>query len=254
MSRLTGGDTYFSHSKAVAMEGGPEISVIIPALNEEKYLGRTLDGLRRQSFKNFETIVVDGGSRDSTRRIAGRYAKVIIERRPGIGRGRNAGAARARGSILVFIDADTKPSPSLLKEYHLALGSGNAVAATGPILPLEKSSRRINLGFKLVSVFMVRVSILIGRPSIVGSNFAVRKDVFDRLGGFKNSLITYEDWELSHRLKKSGRVLYVPNALAYTSARRVLAWGTFHYFAYHLKNAALYNLFKKARKDYAPVR
>ncbi len=232
----------------------PAISVIIPALNEEKYIECSLEGLARQSFKDFETIVVDGGSKDRTREIARRHAKVIMERRRGVSRARNAGAARARGGILVFIDADTRPSSMLLAAYRRALDGWNSVAATGPILPLEKTSRRLRLGFRLVSVLLVRTSILIGRPSIVGSNFAVKKAVFDKVGGFNCSLMTYEDWDLSNRLKKVGKITYASDALAYASARRILAWGTLRYFTYHLKNIALYHLFKKPRRDYAPVR
>ena len=56
----------------------PKISVIIPALNEEKYIRHSLDGLSHQTFKDFEIIVVDSNSKDRTRQIAKKYAKVIV--------------------------------------------------------------------------------------------------------------------------------------------------------------------------------
>ncbi|MCL5427597.1 MAG: glycosyltransferase family 2 protein, partial [Candidatus Marsarchaeota archaeon] len=93
----------------------PEISVVVPAVNEERYIGYMFEGLSRQVFRNFEVIVVDGNSTDKTRDIArANGAKVIIEKRRGIGRARNVGAMTARGRIIVFIDADTKPSPTFL--------------------------------------------------------------------------------------------------------------------------------------------
>ncbi len=232
----------------------PEISVIIPALNEEKYIGRALNGLAHQSFKDFETIVVDGGSTDKTRSIARKCAVVIIERKRGVGRARNVGASCARGSILVFMDADTRPSSSLLGAYHHVFKNNRIVAATGPIKPLERTSRRLSIGFSFVSVFLIRFSMLIGRPSMVGSNFAVKKEAFDKVGGFDSNLITYEDLVLSNELKKTGKIAYVPSALVYTSARRVLAWGIRRYFVYHLGNMIHYHLFKKPKRDYAPIR
>ena len=120
-----------------------KISVIIPALNEEKYILHSLEGLKKQSFKDFEVIVCDGNSTDRTREIAKKYAMVVIEKRKGMAAGRNGGARVAKGDILVFLDADTKPSKDLLKVYSNAFTNGT-VAATGPILPLEK-----NLGASL---------------------------------------------------------------------------------------------------------
>ena len=74
------------------MKSDVAISVIIPALNEEKYIRYVFEGLRSQTFKDFETIVVDGNSTDRTREIARKYAHVIIDKHTGIGRARNSGA------------------------------------------------------------------------------------------------------------------------------------------------------------------
>ena len=161
------------------MRTDPEISVIIPAMNEEKYIGFPLKGFRNQSFRNFEVIVVDGGSKDDTVKISKRYgAKVLVERKKGISPARNRGAEAAKGEILVFLDADTKPSRNLLAVYRKVFADKGVIAATGPILPLEDAGFRIRNGYKFVSIFFVKNSIRMGRPSIVGSNFAVRKSVF----------------------------------------------------------------------------
>lgn len=233
----------------------PEISVIIPAFNEQKYIRNSLGGLREQTFKNFETVVVDGNSSDNTRKIAHEYgAKVVVEKRKGIGRARNRGAAVAKGSILVFLDADTRPSRNLLKVYRNAFAKMKIVAATGPIEPLEKTSRRVRMGFKFVSVFFVKSSILVGRPSVVGLNFAVRKSAFRRVGGFNEKYATYEDWDLSLRLRRAGRIEYLDNALAYTSARRIEAWGISGFFRYHVGNMARYHVLRKPKEYYEPIR
>lgn len=83
------------------------VSVIIPAYNEEKYIGKCLNSLREQTFNNFETIIVDDGSTDSTRQIAENYGvRVFSLSHGGPGRARNYGASKAHGKILVFLDAD----------------------------------------------------------------------------------------------------------------------------------------------------
>jgi glycosyltransferase involved in cell wall biosynthesis len=231
-----------------------KVSVVIPALNEEKYIGYTFDGLGRQSFKDFEVIVADAGSADKTREIARKYgAKVVIERRKGIARGRNAGAKVAKGDILIFLDADTKPSPRLIESYVKGL-KGDVVAATGPILPLEKTKKSIRWGYKFVSILFVKLAIKIGRPTIVGSNFAVRRNAFEKVGGFNSNLITYEDWDLSKRLKKYGKIIYIDDAVVYTSARRIFAWGIHGFFNFHVGNMIRYNLFKKPKDEYEPIR
>lgn len=233
----------------------PEISVIIPALNEEKYITMTLDSLKEQSFQNFEVIVVDGGSTDKTREIAKRCARVIIEEKKGAGAARNTGAKYAKGNLLVFLDADTKPSKNLLRRYVRIFSKNHRiVAATGPILPIEKTNKKIHMGYKFVTIVFVKASIYMGRASIVGSNFAVRSRAFWKAGGFDESLITYEDWDLSTRLDKVGKIVYDKRASVRTSARRAMAWGVWFYFKYHMVNMFMYHVLKRSRADYEAIR
>jgi glycosyltransferase involved in cell wall biosynthesis len=238
------------------MDNKPEISVVIPALNEEKYITHVLDGLQNQTFKDFEVIVSDNGSTDGTVKVANSYpnVKVVVEKRRGISINRNTGARSAIGKNLVFLDADTKPSERLLESYYNAFKDESIIAATGPIYPLEKTKMRVDLGFKLVSVLFVRLSILLGRPSVVGLNFAVRKDAFQEVGGFNESFATYEDWDLSLRLRKKGRISYVNNALVYTSVRRIKNWGMHGFFFFHVGNILRYHFLKKPKEEYELIR
>jgi glycosyltransferase involved in cell wall biosynthesis len=84
------------------------ISVIVPTLNEEKYLGRTLRSLAEQSFCDFELIAKGGLSQDSTVEIAKEFADLVLsEKDISIGDTRNQGAKRAKGDVLAFLGADT---------------------------------------------------------------------------------------------------------------------------------------------------
>jgi glycosyltransferase involved in cell wall biosynthesis len=232
----------------------PEISVVVPAVNEERYIGYMFEGLSRQVFRNFEVIVVDGNSTDKTRDIArANGAKVIIEKRRGIGRARNVGAMTARGRIIVFIDADTKPSPTFLEAYHVGM-DGGVVAATGPILPLEDAKKTISLGYRFVSTLFVRLTINTGRPALIGSNFAVSKKAFREVHGFDVHFLTYEDWDLSARIGKLGKIKYIDDALVYTSVRRVQKWGVIGYFVFYAGNFLRYHIFKTSHKRYEQIR
>ena len=82
------------------------LSIIIPTLNEEKNLSLLLDSLEKQSFKDYEIIVADAGSKDKTKTIAKKYgAKITKGGLPA--KGKNEGAKIAKGSLLLFLDADT---------------------------------------------------------------------------------------------------------------------------------------------------
>jgi glycosyltransferase involved in cell wall biosynthesis len=96
-----------------------KISVIVPTLNEEKYIGNLLKSLTYQTFKNFEVIVVDGGSSDRTIQIAEKYgAKVIVKPRLKEFSSRNVGAEIAYGEILLFTSADVIFYPTTLEKLY----------------------------------------------------------------------------------------------------------------------------------------
>lgn len=110
---------------------------------------------------------------------------------------RNSGARAAKGRLLLFLDADTRPSPGLLETYRKVFKEDDVVAATGPVLPLEKARATVAAGYFFVSMVFVKASILLSRPCIVGSNFAVRKDSFMKAKGFNSKMITYDIRPLS---------------------------------------------------------
>src|SRR3989339_488480 len=103
----------------------PFFSIIIPTLNEEKFLPHLLDSLVVQTNKDFEVIVVDGKSKDNTVQIAKTYISqlpslvVCVADRASLPHQRNIGAETAKGSWFVFVDADTVLLPYTLERiYH----------------------------------------------------------------------------------------------------------------------------------------
>src|SRR5258706_13449211 len=88
------------------------ISVVIPAHNEEKYLGATLEALGKQDYGWFEVVVVANGCTDRTAHVArDRCHRLIVLSQKSLGVARNLGARMAKGEILVFLDADTLLDP-----------------------------------------------------------------------------------------------------------------------------------------------
>ncbi|HUB92585.1 MAG TPA: glycosyltransferase [Candidatus Saccharimonadales bacterium] len=235
----------------------PKISIIIPTYNEEKYIRTTLESIRRQPYRDIEVIIADSDSSDRTREIARKaYPKVriVLRKERGVGIACNAAAKLAKGELLMFIDADTSITRDLLRSYEDAFRDKEVVAATGPIIPLEKTTKSIEFGYKAVSVYTVKLFMKIGKPSTISSNLMVRKESYLKLGGFSTTMNTYYDWDLSNRLGKVGRIVFVEGAVAKTSVRRIEKWGMLRYFGFHAGNVIRYNLFHEPKQDYEPIR
>jgi len=203
----------------------PKISVIIPTLNEEKYLEKTLLSIKAQTIKQpYEIIVSDGKSKDRTVEIAKRYAdKIVICNKKGISVGRNLGAKYAEGEILVFIDADTILLPNTLEEVYKEVKKKKVALVSCPAAPSSYS-----LSFYFLYWFLnqfSKSSIKIGKPQIAGMFMATKKKLFDLVGGFDEKLKIVEDYDFSERISKFGKVKIVKSTFVLTSPRRIEKWG-----------------------------
>ena len=230
-----------------------EISVIIPSLNEEKYIEKTLKAFKDQTFKDFEIIVSDSMSTDKTREIARKYAKVVATKLKGISNGRNFGAKAARGDIYVFIDADTIPERTYLEAIHNIFQDKRICIATGPIAPYGNDSFLNRISYAFVSVVLVNILIRTPFKFVIGSNFAIRKTTFEKLKGFDPKQGTCEDLDLAKRAEKLGKIGYTKYAKVYTSTRRTDKWGKLHYAIYHTTNYFRYYTKRKVKDNYEHI-
>lgn len=230
----------------------PMISIIIPSLNEEKYIGKTLESIRNQRYDNYEVILVDGNSEDSTRDIAKRYGcKVIIEKRRGIGLARNVGAKNAKGEIFLFLDADTMLSEDFLDIIIRRMKNSSVVCASGYIKAKGNFIERfIYSATSEIAYFLS----LINWPHFYGNCLACKRSAFNIVNGFDESLSTCEDLDLTRRLSKIGRCVFVRDAIAYSSPRRVRKTGALRICIFHIVNFFRYKLFKKSHENYPVVR
>lgn len=178
------------------------ISIIVPTLNEAKYLPRLLDSLDRQSVRPHEIIVADGFSADQTRTIAANRNCIVVDGPDHPGTGRNRGAAVATGELLIFIDADIVLPDGYLEDFLAAFTRAGAVCATGVYAPLE-GTRWQRFCHGVGNLFMYVLQGI--RPLAAGYFLAIRHDTFAALGGFDETLLLCEDHDLAGRAARTGR-------------------------------------------------
>ncbi len=237
------------------MKHMPYISVVIPTLNESKYIKSTLVSIKNQDYKGkYEIIVSDSKGKDNTVKIARRYAdKIVKSKDKGISLGRNKGAEIAKGKILIFIDADTILLPDTLTKIVKSFKNKNIVGATCTILP---KSDMVDISLFLIFNQFIKNSIKVGKPRSAGICFAIRKDIFKKLNGFDETIPTFEDFELANRLGKVGKMAFVEDAIVITSSRRIKKWGRLNYVRKYMTKLIKFLAIGKAFsiKEYKPIR
>jgi glycosyltransferase involved in cell wall biosynthesis len=206
------------------------LSVVIPALNEERHLGQLLSDIQRQSLRPEEVIVVDAGSRDASVRIAEQspVAVVLNGERP-IARGRNLGGYSATGDLIFFLDADTRLAETFLEDFASEVERRCLDIACPRYLPYDSTPtiRVIHTFWNmLLRVFERR------RPSGAGHCIALRSKLFWESCGFDPSL-KFDDIELVRRLSFERRFGYVGTKV-FVSDRRYREEGILRTFLSHL--------------------
>ncbi len=192
------------------------ISIVVPALNEEKLIEQTLKNART-IVPEAEIIVVDGGSNDGTVKIARKYAKVCVKR-CNIAAARNAGAEIAAGEIIVFLDADTTINRQFIDGVKKNFRDPKIVGAGGLIMP-HPGKLLQEVIFYLFN-FLTMVSF-VWEPFLAGTCVAYKRKPFFEVGGFDATRNSSEDVDLCKRISRKGRVAFLREVIVRTSTRRV---------------------------------
>lgn len=199
-----------------------DISVVIPAYNEEEFIGKCLDSLLRQEFRgSYEIIVVDNASTDRTAEICReKGVTVISEPRKGVVFARQAGFEKARGDIIATTDADTVLPVDWLNYHCEAFRSCSRMVAFGGLYRLSDGPLFHRIGTKIwLPLFCVLDNVLIG-GGLLGCNMAMRREAFRTCKGFNLELKWNEDGEIARRLHNIGKVEIDRRFFVYTSGRR----------------------------------
>jgi len=213
------------------------MSVVIPALNEERHLGQLLSDIQRQSHKPDEVTVVDAGSTDATVSIAEQSQAMVLHGEPPVARGRNLGGYAATGEIIFFLDADTRLPRTFLEEFVCEVERRRLDIACPRYLPHDSTPAIRAIHAFWNAVLKASESTL---PSGAGHCIALRRKLFGEGRGFDPSL-KFDDIELVRRLSK-GRRFGIVGASAFVSDRRYREGGTLRTFLLHLLMAPAFAL------------
>jgi rSAM/selenodomain-associated transferase 2 len=188
------------------------VSVVVPVLNEEVALGAVLGAVRPSLTTGDELVVVDGGSSDRTVEIARASGALVVESERGRGRQLNAGAARTRGDVLLFLHADTRLPSAWRDEIERALDTADACWG------------RFDVEFDEGGALLRLIAWLISRRSRAFRSATgdqaifVRRADFDAVGGYREAHL-FEDVDFVRRIRPRG-AMAIPASPVVTSSRR----------------------------------
>jgi len=207
-----------------------KISVVVPVYNDSEGLTDTLKSLVKQDYpsEEYEIIVADNGSSDSTSDVTRRYTAqypnrvrcVVEDTIRSSYAARNKGIEAARGDILAFTDADCVPTPGWLKSGVASLQKEGATCGGGRIEFTFRAGRP-NIYEYFDSARKLNQQTYVERSGFAATaNFFARRELFDRYGLFRPDLVSGGDYEFGRRVTREGeKLIYIQEATVYHPAR-----------------------------------
>lgn len=217
------------------------LSIIIPTLNEEKYLPRLISSIKEQDFNDYEIIVSDGESQDGTRGVAESFACRFIQdgglKHPS--HQRNVGASLAKGDLLLFLDADTVLSEGFLGKAVEQFKNRNLQGA-GFYINFNPNRLLYGLFASVLNLFCASRQYF--APAAVGAGLLASKAIHDKINGFDEEIVLAEDYDYCFRISKQGKFRMIKGLRLMYSARRMEKDGILNTLLKWLK-MALFTLF-----------
>ena len=192
-----------------------QVSIIIPTLDEEKYLPLLLKSIKNQDFDNYKIIVADAGSKDETLDIARSYNCEFIK--GGLSaEGRNNGAKIAQGDLFLFLDADVVLPNFFLEKGLTEFKKRKLDIASFKLVPIK--GKFASLFFNIFYNFPILLLEKILPHAAMG--ILIKKELFEKLNGFDETIKLAEDHELARRAKKLGKFGLIRSTELFVSVRR----------------------------------
>ncbi len=204
------------------------LSIVIPVLNEEAVIGKTLEYFKSKLTIPHEIIVSDGNSTDKTVEIARHFADKVVTytdaKRQTIAQGRNEGAKVAVGEYLAYIDAECfVPDPDTFFKQTIKCLEENprVVALTVSIrVAPEVETFADKTVYTLFNLYMRILNGIFGIGIAAGEFQMFRKSSFDQIGGYNGALVASEDVNIYYRLSRIGKIKFIHKLTMYHSGRR----------------------------------
>jgi glycosyltransferase involved in cell wall biosynthesis len=193
----------------------PLISIIIPVYNGEKTIQKTIESVLQQTFKDFEIILINDGSQDSTldviNNIKDERLRVFSYPNAGVSTSRNRGLALARGEFISFLDADDLWTPDKLETQLKALQNNlQAAVAYSWSDWIDESGQFLRSGGHITVNGKVFEQLLVRDFIESGSNPLIRRQALNEVGDFEPSVTPAEDWDMWLRLAVRYEFVAVP--------------------------------------------
>lgn len=225
------------------MSGPPRLSVVVPTYNRRPRLVRLLGGLDRQTVpaSTFELVLVDDGSTDDTltwlenNRARAYAVRVVTQKNAGPAAARNRGVAEAQGELILFVDDDIEPTPTLLEEHLKLHDRERDLVVTGPMASLDHY-RQPWVRWEQEKLEAQYAAMMRGEweptfRQFWTGNASVAREHLLAVGGFNTTMLRAEDIELGRRLYEQRGVKFRFNPAArglHHAERSLQAWTAMH--------------------------
>jgi glycosyltransferase involved in cell wall biosynthesis len=239
----------------------PDLTIVVPAYNEEKYIGECLEAILKECTNTtlkVEVMVIDNNSTDDTARVVQGFPEVRLIHEPikGITAARRCGLENASAPLLANVDADTHmPKDWINRVYAEFQKNPKVMLVSGPYTYYDVPWYTTALVWIWWNVFAYPAYLIIGHMA-VGGNFALRTEVMKRIGGFDETIAFYgEDTNIARRLHAEGKVRFMRTLIMPSSGRRLNDDGIISSGYVYLLNFLSEVLFKKPfTEEYRDVR
>ena len=187
----------------------PKISVIMAVYNEENYINEAIESILKQTFTDFEFIIVNDGSTDSSKAIIKSYTdkriKLINQSNEGVAKARNAGVKESKGKYIAILDADDISEPNRIKrQYNFLVYNHNYIAIESNAILLDMENNfiyRSNLPLSDYKMKEILPEFPTFHPSLM-----FYKNVFSQVGGYPDYMLKGEDLVMFNRIVKYGKI------------------------------------------------
>ncbi len=233
-----------------------KISFVIPAYNEEKYIGDCLRSVITATNElpfPTEIVVVNNASTDRTKEVASGFSgvRVVDEPKKGLTRARQRGVESTTGELVACVDSDVRiPKDWPHKALKAFEESPDLVCLSGPFIYYDLSAftRMMVKLFYLMGILFYRASrFIVGRGALVqGGNFILRRSALEKIGGFDTTIEFFgEDTDTARRMSEVGRVEFISELSVLSSGRRLQSHGIFNTGVTYALNYVWVTLFKR---------
>ncbi len=217
-----------------------KISIVVPAYNEEKYIGDCLKSVIANRTEDiFEIIVVNNASTDGTAAVAQKFpeVRVVAEPQKGLTRARERGLLEAQGDFIAYLDADTRMPPGWTEIAEREFSQNpDMVCLSGPFHYFDLPPIKKFFAEALWTLTAPPTYWLVGFM-VLGANFIVKREALQKIGGFDTTISFYgEDTNIAWRLSKVGKVKFSMKFFIIGSGRRLMEEGLIRTFSRYAMN------------------